>query len=102
MIARTLRTVGRQGRNLLLPRITACRPLHAIPANFSKAYDHDGKTKVTIFNTETDLGLMVTGYSQYGFRLNNDMVLIGPISVFPRLVAFDGCIGSPNYVNKCM
>ncbi|EDV56881.1 NADH dehydrogenase [ubiquinone] 1 alpha subcomplex assembly factor 3 [Drosophila erecta] len=86
MIARALRTVGQQGRNLLLPRSTACRPLHAIPANFSKAYDYDGKTKVTIFNTETDLGLMVTGYSQYGFRLNNDMVLIGPISVFPRSV----------------
>ncbi|XP_039480950.1 NADH dehydrogenase [ubiquinone] 1 alpha subcomplex assembly factor 3 [Drosophila santomea] len=86
MIARTLRTVGQQGRNLLLPRSTACRRLHAVSANFSKAYDHDGKTKVTIFNTETDLGLMVTGYSQYGFRLNNDMVLIGPISVFPRSV----------------
>ncbi|EDW92410.1 NADH dehydrogenase [ubiquinone] 1 alpha subcomplex assembly factor 3 [Drosophila yakuba] len=86
MIARTLRTVGQQGRNLLLPRSPACRRLHTIPANFSKAYDHDGKTKVTIFNTETDLGLMVTGYSQYGFRLNNDMVLIGPISVFPRSV----------------
>ncbi|XP_043644169.1 NADH dehydrogenase [ubiquinone] 1 alpha subcomplex assembly factor 3 [Drosophila teissieri] len=86
MIARTLRTVGQKGRNFLLPRSTACRRLHTIPANFSKAYDHDGKTKVTIFNTETDLGLMVTGYSQYGFRLNNDMVLIGPISVFPRSV----------------
>ncbi|XP_016953465.1 NADH dehydrogenase [ubiquinone] 1 alpha subcomplex assembly factor 3 [Drosophila biarmipes] len=86
MIARTLRAVGRQGRHLLLPRSTGSRPFHAASANFSKAYDHDGKTKVTIFNTETDLGLMVTGYSQYGFRLNNDMVLIGPITVFPRSV----------------
>ncbi|XP_016974012.1 NADH dehydrogenase [ubiquinone] 1 alpha subcomplex assembly factor 3 [Drosophila rhopaloa] len=86
MIARTLRAVGRQSRSVLLPRSTMCRPFHANPVNFSKAYDHDGKTKVTIFNTETDLGLMVTGYSQYGFRLNNDMVLIGPISVFPRSV----------------
>ncbi|XP_030371059.1 NADH dehydrogenase [ubiquinone] 1 alpha subcomplex assembly factor 3 [Scaptodrosophila lebanonensis] len=53
---------------------------------FSNAYDYDGKTKVSIFNTEVNLGLMITGYSQYGFRLNNDMVLIGPITVFPRSV----------------
>ncbi|EDW01892.1 NADH dehydrogenase [ubiquinone] 1 alpha subcomplex assembly factor 3 [Drosophila grimshawi] len=54
--------------------------------NLSKAYDADGKTKVTIFNTDTDVGLMITGYSQYGFRLNNNMVLLGPITVFPRSV----------------
>ncbi|KAH8253192.1 hypothetical protein KR032_004065 [Drosophila birchii] len=86
MIARNLRVAAQRGRSLLMPsrsllapRIPNCRP-------YSKAYDHDGKTKVSIFNTETDLGLMITGYSQYGFRLNNDMVLIGPISVFPRSV----------------
>ncbi|XP_017045320.1 NADH dehydrogenase [ubiquinone] 1 alpha subcomplex assembly factor 3 [Drosophila ficusphila] len=86
MIARTLTAMSRQTRSILLPRCTICRPFHANSGSLSKAYDHDGKTKVTIFNTETDLGLMVTGYSQYGFRLNNDMVLIGPISVFPRSV----------------
>ncbi|KAH8414680.1 hypothetical protein KR222_002923 [Zaprionus bogoriensis] len=55
-------------------------------ARFSTAYDYDGKTKVSIFNTETNVGLMITGYSQYGFRLNNNMVLLGPITVFPRSV----------------
>lgn len=48
------------------------------------AYEADGKTKVSIFNTEQDYGLMITGFSQYGFRLNNDMVIIGPMAIFPR------------------
>uniref|UniRef100_A0A1B0G3M5 NADH dehydrogenase [ubiquinone] 1 alpha subcomplex assembly factor 3 n=1 Tax=Glossina morsitans morsitans TaxID=37546 RepID=A0A1B0G3M5_GLOMM len=52
----------------------------------TKAYDCDGKTKVNIFNTQQDLGIMITGYSQYGFRLNNDIVIIGPIAVFPKSV----------------
>lgn len=55
-----------------------------IRLNSSKAYDEDGKTKISIFNTQQDLGLMITGYSQYGFRLNNDMVVIGPVAIFPR------------------
>ncbi|KAH8322572.1 hypothetical protein KR074_007176 [Drosophila pseudoananassae] len=86
MIRHALRTVAQRSRSLIVPSIPEVRQLHSFPAKFSKAYDHDGKTKVSIFNTETDLGLMITGYSQYGFRLNNDMVLIGPISVFPRSV----------------
>ncbi|SPP73155.1 blast:NADH dehydrogenase [Drosophila guanche] len=88
MIAQTLRSIAQRSRSLLLPHGSGCcRKLHTgLAVNFSKAYDYDGKTKVSIFNTETDLGLMITGYSQYGFRLNNDMVLIGPISVFPRSV----------------
>uniref|UniRef100_A0A1A9UDK1 NADH dehydrogenase [ubiquinone] 1 alpha subcomplex assembly factor 3 n=1 Tax=Glossina austeni TaxID=7395 RepID=A0A1A9UDK1_GLOAU len=52
----------------------------------TKAYDCDGKTKVNIFNTQQELGIMITGYSQYGFRLNNDIVVIGPIAVFPKSV----------------
>ncbi|XP_075166643.1 NADH dehydrogenase [ubiquinone] 1 alpha subcomplex assembly factor 3 [Haematobia irritans] len=50
----------------------------------SKAYDYDGKTKIDIFNTQQELGIMITGYSQFGFRMNNDMVVIGPVAVFPR------------------
>ncbi|CAD7012442.1 NADH dehydrogenase [ubiquinone] 1 alpha subcomplex assembly factor 3 [Ceratitis capitata] len=50
------------------------------------AYEADGKTKVSIFNTEQDHGLMITGFSQYGFRLNNDMVIMGPMAIFPRSV----------------
>lgn len=70
-------------RSLFQPSLNQ-RGISTIGTQFSKAYDYDGKTKVSIFNTETDMGLMITGYSQYGFRLNNNMVLIGPITVFPR------------------
>lgn len=56
----------------------------SVPRGSSGAYDHDGKTKISIFNTQQDLGIMITGYSQYGFRMNNDMVVIGPVAVFPR------------------
>lgn len=70
----------------LFKSLESRRGISTIGIQFSKAYDYDGKTKVSIFNTETNMGLMITGYSQYGFRLNNDMVLIGPITVFPRCV----------------
>ncbi|XP_067628472.1 NADH dehydrogenase [ubiquinone] 1 alpha subcomplex assembly factor 3 isoform X2 [Eurosta solidaginis] len=50
------------------------------------AYEGDGKTKVSILNTEEEYGLMITGFSQYGFRLNNDMTIIGPMAIFPRSV----------------
>ncbi|XP_017018669.1 NADH dehydrogenase [ubiquinone] 1 alpha subcomplex assembly factor 3 [Drosophila kikkawai] len=86
MLARSLRVAAQRSRSLLMPSRSVLAPRTPFCQPFSKAYDHDGKTKVSIFNTETDLGLMITGYSQYGFRLNNDMVLIGPISVFPRSV----------------
>ncbi|XP_005185117.1 NADH dehydrogenase [ubiquinone] 1 alpha subcomplex assembly factor 3 [Musca domestica] len=61
------------------------RNLHQSSSKLSsKAYDYDGKTKIDIFNTQQDLGIMITGYSQFGFRMNNDMVVIGPVAVFPR------------------
>lgn len=63
----------------------------------TKAYDCDGKTKVNIFNTQQDLGIMITGYSQYGFRLNNDIVVIGPIAVFPKYKYI-----SINYITKIL
>ena len=47
-------------------------------------YEGDGKTSVQILNQETELGLMINSYSQIGFRLNNNMYLLGPIAIFPR------------------
>lgn len=61
-------------------------PLVSSFKNYSSAYEADGKTKVNILNKELDLGLMINGFSQYGFRLNNDMVIIGPMAIFPRSV----------------
>uniref|UniRef100_A0A182NFV5 NADH dehydrogenase [ubiquinone] 1 alpha subcomplex assembly factor 3 n=1 Tax=Anopheles dirus TaxID=7168 RepID=A0A182NFV5_9DIPT len=49
-------------------------------------YESDGKTSVTILNKEAEAGLMINSYSQYGFRLNNDMVVVGPMAIFSRTV----------------
>lgn len=48
------------------------------------AYEGDGKTKVNILNRELDLGLMINSYSQFGFRLNNGLKIVGPMAIFPR------------------
>lgn len=48
------------------------------------AYEGDGKTTVTVLNKEYDSGLMVDTFSQYGFRLNNDLVVMGPMAIFPK------------------
>lgn len=48
------------------------------------SYEGDGKTKVNILNRELELGLMINSYSQYGFRLNNDLKVVGPMAIFPR------------------
>lgn len=69
---------------LVAPTIIRRNLYTSVARTSSKAYDHDGKTKINIFNTQQDLGIMITGYSQYGFRMNNDMVVIGPVAVFPR------------------
>lgn len=69
-------TVNSFKRNHNLARFS----LHAGTA----AYDGDGKTKVSILNQETEVGLMINAFSQMGFRLSNGMMVIGPMAVFPR------------------
>ncbi|KAK7868391.1 hypothetical protein R5R35_013678 [Gryllus longicercus] len=51
-----------------------------------KSYEGDGKTTVSILNTDPSTGLMIDSYSQMGFRLNNGMVVIGPMAIFPKTV----------------
>ncbi|RZC39788.1 zinc finger protein 2-like [Asbolus verrucosus] len=50
------------------------------------AYEAEGKTTVNILNNETELGLMINGFSQMGFRLNNDITVLGSMVIFPRSV----------------
>ncbi|XP_018579775.1 NADH dehydrogenase [ubiquinone] 1 alpha subcomplex assembly factor 3 [Anoplophora glabripennis] len=50
------------------------------------AYEGEGKTTIHILNKEAELGLMIDGYSQVGFRLNNDMTILGPMVIFSRSV----------------
>lgn len=67
-------------------RLAAGRQLHTAqtPALCTSTYHGDGKTKVNILNRELELGLMINSYSQVGFRLNNELRVIGPMAIFPR------------------
>lgn len=65
--------------------ICASRNLHTTFNQYqTNTYEGDGKTKVQILNKEIELGLMINSYSQYGFRLNNELKVVGPLAIFPR------------------
>ncbi|XP_050541369.1 NADH dehydrogenase [ubiquinone] 1 alpha subcomplex assembly factor 3 [Daktulosphaira vitifoliae] len=54
---------------------------------FVGAYDNDGKTHVTMMNNNNIKdGIMISGYSQFGFRLNNNFQVLGPILCFPNSI----------------
>jgi NADH dehydrogenase [ubiquinone] 1 alpha subcomplex assembly factor 3 len=50
----------------------------------TKAYEGDGKTSATVLNSEDGAGLMIDSFSQTGFRLNNGMLVVGPMAIFAR------------------
>lgn len=50
----------------------------------TSTYDGDGKTSVSIMNNEVEGSLMVNAFSQMGFRLNNGMMVLGPMALFPK------------------
>uniref|UniRef100_T1J857 NADH dehydrogenase [ubiquinone] 1 alpha subcomplex assembly factor 3 n=1 Tax=Strigamia maritima TaxID=126957 RepID=T1J857_STRMM len=45
----------------------------------------DGKTTVTIINKNQDI-LLINSFSNIGFRLNNNLLAVGPIAIFPKTV----------------
>ena len=48
-------------------------------------YEGDGRTKAIVLNKDViGNGLMINSISKIGFRLNNDMLVIGPMVLFPR------------------
>ncbi|XP_050434467.1 NADH dehydrogenase [ubiquinone] 1 alpha subcomplex assembly factor 3 [Adelges cooleyi] len=54
---------------------------------FVGAYDNDGKTHVTMLNNNNIKdGIMISAYSQFGFRLNNNFQVLGPIICFPNSI----------------
>lgn len=50
----------------------------------TKTYEGDGKTKADILNKDLSNGVLVNSISKMGFRLSNDMMVIGPMILFPR------------------
>ena len=49
-------------------------------------YDGDGKTSVQVLNKDLENGIMINAISKLGFRLNNDLLVVGPVIIFPRQV----------------
>lgn len=51
------------------------------------AYENDGKTYVSMLNNNNIRdGIMISAYSQYGFRLNNGFVVLGPVVCFANSI----------------
>lgn len=51
------------------------------------AYDNDGKTYVSMLNSNNvKEGIMISGYSQIGFRLNNNFMVLGPVICFSNSI----------------
>lgn len=92
LIAQIQRVFIKNLRKTNLPTVSSTR-------NFAKSYEGDGKTKVHIMNDDSELGLMINGYSQMGFRLNNDMTILGPMAIFPRTV-LSWNVGSYKDINE--
>ncbi|GFQ96212.1 NADH dehydrogenase 1 alpha subcomplex assembly factor 3 [Trichonephila clavata] len=49
-------------------------------------YEGDGKTTVSILNREYQHLIMIDTVSDFGFRLNNGIFVVGPMAVFPRTI----------------
>lgn len=73
------RFLGNRTQNLVKSVVNASKFQYS-----NGAYEGDGKTTVTVLNKEVESGLMIDTYSQYGFRLNNDLVVMGPIAIFSK------------------
>ncbi|KAI5736694.1 hypothetical protein M8J76_006181 [Diaphorina citri] len=50
------------------------------------AYDSDGKTTVSVINKEFVQGILIDTVNQFGFRLSNNSVVVGPLAVFNKCV----------------
>lgn len=57
------------------------------PCRSVGSYENDGKTYVSMLNNNniTD-GIMISAYSQYGFRLNNNFSVLGPVVCFSNSI----------------
>ncbi|KAL4084848.1 hypothetical protein QTP88_027730 [Uroleucon formosanum] len=86
----SLRNVARK---LLLSRSRvfgpglAPSPPQQQPSRSVGAYENDGKTYVSMLNNKNiGDGIMISAYSQYGFRLNNGFVVLGPVVCFSNSI----------------
>lgn len=65
------------------PLVSLCQ----MSRRFVGAYDNDGKTYVSMLNNNNIMdGIMISGYSQFGFRLNNNFMVLGPVICFANSI----------------
>lgn len=61
--------------------------VHRAPRRYIGAYENDGKTYVSMLNNNNvKEGIMISGYSQFGFRLNNNFMVLGPVICFANSI----------------
>ncbi|XP_066994984.1 NADH dehydrogenase [ubiquinone] 1 alpha subcomplex assembly factor 3 [Anabrus simplex] len=81
---------GLISRNRIIDSLKYYKPICEsdikVSRRHSSSYESDGKTTVHILNKDSELGLMINSYSQLGFRLNNGLMVLGPMAIFPRSV----------------
>jgi len=71
---------------ILGPGVAPPPPQHQ-PRRSVGAYENDGKTYVSMLNNNNIReGIMISAYSQYGFRLNNGFAVLGPIVCFANSI----------------
>lgn len=81
----SLRNLVRAVCGTILSRKPTCT--HKIPRRFVGAYEDDGKTYVSMLNNNNiSNGIMISAYSQFGFRLNNNFLVLGPIICFSNSI----------------
>lgn len=66
--------------------IKTCKNTLNLQSPVQSAYEGDGKTYVSILNSDQDAPLMIDGYSMMGFRLNNGLFVVGPVALFPHSI----------------
>lgn len=80
-----LKNLVRAVCDTILSRKPICS--HQISRRFIGAYDNDGKTYVSMLNNNNIKdGIMISSYSQLGFRLNNNFLALGPILCFSNSI----------------
>lgn len=74
------------GHRLLAAKTPKPQPI-AAPRRHVGAYDNDGKTYASMLNNNNiGDGIMISGYTQYGFRLNNGFMVLGPVVCFANTI----------------
>lgn len=78
----SLRNFARSARGIVFGRKPP-PPFSVHHRRYVGAYDNDGKTYVSMLNNcNVKEGIMISAYSQFGFRLNNNFMVLGPVICF--------------------